>query len=84
LNGEDILELDHAGIGEQQCRIVARHQRARLPGLVALRRNNREGGADIVGGLQTDSALGAAYKRWGCGVIAIRATLSKQAARLIA
>ncbi|MNU71874.1 hypothetical protein D3C71_613160 [compost metagenome] len=26
--GEDVLELHHAGIGEHQCRIVARHQRA--------------------------------------------------------
>lgn len=26
--GEDVFELHHAGIGEHQCRIVARHQRA--------------------------------------------------------
>ena len=26
---EDVLELDHAGVGEQQRRVVARHQRAR-------------------------------------------------------
>ena len=34
--GEDVLELHHAGIGEHQCRIVARHQRARRNDLVAL------------------------------------------------
>jgi hypothetical protein len=32
--GEDILELHHAGIGEHQCRIVARHQRRRRHDLV--------------------------------------------------
>ena len=34
--GEDVLELHHAGIGEHQRRIVARHQRARGDALVAL------------------------------------------------
>ena len=34
--GEDVLELHHAGIGEHQGRIVARHERARRHGLVAV------------------------------------------------
>ena len=34
--GKDVLELHHAGIGEHQRRIVARHQRARRDGLVAI------------------------------------------------
>ena len=28
--GEDVLELHHARIGEHQCRVVARHERARV------------------------------------------------------
>ena len=32
--GEDVLELHHAGIGEHQSRVVARHERARLHDLV--------------------------------------------------
>ena len=32
--GEDVLELHHAGIGEHQRRIVARHQRRRGDGLM--------------------------------------------------
>ena len=41
--GEDVLELHHAGIGEHQRRVVARHERARGDGLVAvLARNSRE------------------------------------------
>ena len=34
--GEDVLELHHAGIGEHQRRIVARHQRRRRHHLVAV------------------------------------------------
>ena len=49
LAGEDVLELHHAGIGEHQRRVVARHQRAALDDLVALAREVvEEGGADIV------------------------------------
>ena len=36
--GEDVLELHHAGIGEHQGRIVARHQRRRRHDLVAVLR----------------------------------------------
>jgi hypothetical protein len=36
--GKDVLELHHAGIGEHQCRIVARHQRRRRHDFVALGR----------------------------------------------
>jgi hypothetical protein len=32
---EDILELDHAGVGKQQRRVVAGHQRAAGDDLVA-------------------------------------------------
>ena len=34
--GEDVLELHHAGIGEHQRRVVARHQRARRHDLVTV------------------------------------------------
>ena len=41
--GEDVLELHHAGIGEHQGRVVARHQRRRRHDLVAVRpRSNSE------------------------------------------
>jgi hypothetical protein len=33
---EHVLELDHAGVGEQQRRVVGRHQRARGHDLVSL------------------------------------------------
>ena len=36
--GEDVLELHHAGIGEHQGRVVARHQRRRRHDLVAVGR----------------------------------------------
>jgi hypothetical protein len=36
LAGEDVLELHHAGIGEHQRRVVARHERARRDDLVAV------------------------------------------------
>ena len=49
LSGEDVLELDHAGIGEQQRRIVARHQRAaRHDPMIVRGEIVEEGGADIV------------------------------------
>ena len=35
--GEDVLELHHAGIGEHQRRVVARHERARVHDLVLVR-----------------------------------------------
>ena len=41
--GEDVLELHHAGIGEQQRRVVARHQRARRHDLVAVALRNSRG-----------------------------------------
>ncbi len=34
--GEDVLELDHAGVGEHEGRVVARHERARRRGRVAV------------------------------------------------
>ena len=34
--GEDVLELHHAGVGEHQRRVVARHERARRHDLVAV------------------------------------------------
>ncbi len=50
--GEHVLELHHPGIGEQQCRIVARHERARRDNLVVVAREIVEKrGADVVGGL---------------------------------
>ena len=50
--GEDVLELHHPGIGEQQCRIVARHERARRDDLVVMARKIVEKrSADVVGGL---------------------------------
>jgi hypothetical protein len=49
---EDVLELHHAGIGEEQRRIVARHQRARRHDLMAVAREIiQEGGSDVVGAL---------------------------------
>src|SRR3546814_5856694 len=47
--GEDVLELHHARVGEQQRRIVARHQRRGRHGLVAVAlKIAKEGGADVV------------------------------------
>src|SRR5690606_18871966 len=49
---EHLLELDHAGIGEQQGRVVARHQRAGGHHLMALAAEELEEiPADIVAGL---------------------------------
>ena len=49
--GEDVLELDHAGIGEQQGRVVSRHQRRGGYDLVAVApKIVQESGADFVTG----------------------------------
>jgi hypothetical protein len=40
--GEDVLELHHAGIGEHQRRIVARHERRRRHDFVTLAREKAE------------------------------------------
>ena len=49
--GEDVLELHHAGIGEQQGRVVVRHQRRGGHDLVAVPAEIvEEGRADLVGG----------------------------------
>src|SRR5271169_4004657 len=63
--GEDILELNHPGIGEQQCRIVARHERARRHNLVPVASEVVEKrGADVVGGLHGQIlALGGGHTR---------------------
>ena len=63
--GEDVLELHHAGIGEQQCRVVARHERARRHDFVPVAREIVEkGGADVVGGLHGQIlALGGGHTR---------------------
>ena len=63
--GEDVLELNHSGIGEQQCRIVARHERARRDDLVAVAREIVEKrGADVVGRLHGQIlALGGGHTR---------------------
>ena len=57
--GEDVLELHHPGIGEQQGRVVARHQRARrhdgVPGGGEIFEKR---GADVVGGLHGPILLG--------------------------
>ena len=47
--GEDVLELHHAGIGEHQGRVVARHERRRRHDLVAvLRKEIQEFRPDLV------------------------------------
>ena len=49
LPGEHVLELHHAGIGEHQCRIVARHQRRAVDHLMPVAGEViEEGGADVV------------------------------------
>src|SRR6185437_4126504 len=50
--GEDVLELHHAGIGEEQRRVVARHQGRGRHDLMAMAlEKSQERGADVVGGL---------------------------------
>src|SRR5262245_38877203 len=47
--GEDVLELHHAGVGEHQRRIVARHQRARRhDGVIVPFEERKEARPDIV------------------------------------
>ncbi len=47
--GEHVLELDHAGVGEQQRRVVVRHERARRHDLMAVAGEIvQEGLADLV------------------------------------
>ena len=49
LAGEDVLELHHAGVGEHQRRVVARHQRrARHRRVAVAGEIVQEGGADVV------------------------------------
>src|SRR3954471_20350375 len=49
--GEHVLELNHAGVGEHQGRVVVRHQRRGGDDLVAMPAEVlQEGGADLVGG----------------------------------
>ena len=48
--GEHVLERHHAGIGEHQTRIVARHERRRRHhGVIVLGEEIEKGGADLVG-----------------------------------
>src|SRR5688572_29050071 len=52
LAGEDVLELHHAGVGEHQRRVVARHQRAGGHDLVPFALEVvQEQASDVVGGL---------------------------------
>ena len=62
---EEVLELNHSGIGEQQCRIVARHERARRHNLVLVAGEVVEKrGADVVGRLHGQIlALGGDHTR---------------------
>ena len=46
--GEDVLELHHAGIGEHQRRVVARHQRRRRHDRVAVPARNNRGNVDRI------------------------------------
>ena len=47
--GEDVLELHHAGIGEHQGRVVARHERRRRHDFVPVAREKaEEGRPDLV------------------------------------
>ena len=64
--GEHVLELHHAGIGEQQGRVVARHERAGRHDLVPVPGEIVEkGGADIVDGLHGGDL-------WQAGCVAAR------------
>ncbi len=52
LAGENVLELNHPGVGEHQGRVIARHQRAGRNDFVAvLAEELQKRGADIVDGL---------------------------------
>src|SRR5207302_10507564 len=54
---EDILELHHAAVGEQQCRIVGRNQRRRRDNGVAIRGEVLEEVAADVGGFHAGAKL---------------------------
>ena len=55
--GEDVLELHHAGIGEHQGRVVARHQgRRRHNGVAVLGEELEEGGPDLVDAAHVDNS----------------------------
>src|SRR5690606_35847599 len=56
---EDILELHHAGIGEEQRGIIARHERGRGNDLVPLRFEKGKKLLAYLGGLHCSSMLGA-------------------------
>jgi hypothetical protein len=49
LAGEDVLELHHSRVGEQQGRVVARHERRAFHhGVAVAGETVEEGGADVV------------------------------------
>ena len=65
LAGEDILELHHAGIGEHQRRIIARHQRAAFHHLMAIATEViQEGRTDIIAAGHV-SPIGSAFLKPG-------------------
>ena len=68
--GEDVLELHHAGIGEHQRRIVARHERARghdlVPMLAEVVEKGRPDFVDAAHGQRSSGGAGA--DRWGAVV----------------
>src|SRR3546814_8603090 len=73
--GEDVLELHHAGVGEHQGRIVARHQRrGRHHGVAVPGEVVEEGAADVVDGLHVFSlfACGCASSWNASNVLARR------------
>ncbi len=57
--GEDVLELHHAGIGEHQRRVVARHERRGLDDGVAVPGEEvEEGLADLVDAVMAETLVG--------------------------
>src|SRR5690606_22741051 len=58
LAGEDVLELDHAGVGEEQRRVIARHQRRRRHDLVPFRLEKGQEFLTDLGGFHS-------FGRWG-------------------
>ena len=57
-----VLELDHPGVGEQQGRIVGRHQRrGRHDGVPALAEKREEIAADLVGAAEGKTGLGSVH-----------------------
>ena len=64
---KDILELHHAAVGEQQCRIVGRNERRRRNDRVPIRREVLEKFAADVGGFHAGAKLGEVVRikvRW--------------------